>query len=86
VTRRMDIDLRTVWALLISLTLTSTVIAEGFHQADMAMSAIFVIAAAKSNLVLMHYMEARSAESQWLIMYRIWLLVVASTLVVGHLL
>jgi heme/copper-type cytochrome/quinol oxidase subunit 4 len=76
---------RNVWLILIALTLVSTLLAEKSHQAHIAIVFIFAISAAKGDLVLIHYMEARSAEPHWIIMYRIWLIVVASVLAIGHL-
>jgi len=78
--------LRTVWLVLIGLTLVSTLVAEKAHQAHIAILFIFALSAAKGDLVLIHYMEARRAEPHWIIMYRMWLLVVASVMVIGHLL
>jgi Prokaryotic Cytochrome C oxidase subunit IV len=75
---------RTVWLILIGLTLVSTLLAERSHQAHLAIIFIFAISAAKGDLVLIHYMEARKAEPHWLIMYRFWLFVVAAVLAIGH--
>jgi hypothetical protein len=38
---------------------------------------MFAIAAFKSELVLIHFMEARRAERHWLQLYRAWIIVVA---------
>ncbi len=75
----------TIWLLLISLTLISTFVAEVFSQAHFAVISIFVIAAAKGDLVIIHYMEAGSAQPHWKIMYRIWLGVVTLMLIFAHL-
>jgi hypothetical protein len=77
---------RTVWLILMGLTLVSTLLAEKSHQAHIAILFIFAISAAKGDLVLIHCMEAHAADPHWIIMYRMWLLVVASVLTIGHLL
>jgi heme/copper-type cytochrome/quinol oxidase subunit 4 len=74
----------TIWLLLIALSLVSTVVAEGSDHALYAVLAIFVIAAAKADLVIVHYMEAGRAERRWLIMYRAWLGIVTVLLISGH--
>jgi heme/copper-type cytochrome/quinol oxidase subunit 4 len=75
---------RTIWLLLIALTVLSTVMAERSEHAIYAVAAIFVIAAIKCDLVIVHYMEAHRAERHWLIMYRAWLGIVTLLLVTGH--
>jgi hypothetical protein len=52
---------RTIWLVLMALSLVSTFLAEGSGHARFAMVAIFVIAAAKGDLVIMHYMEVVTA-------------------------
>jgi len=48
----------TVWLLLMALSLPATVMAEGSNHAAYTIIAILVIAAAKSDLVIMHYRAA----------------------------
>jgi Prokaryotic Cytochrome C oxidase subunit IV len=74
----------TIWLMLMALSLLSTLLAEGSDHAIFAIVMIFVIAAAKGDLVIMHYMEARRAESHWKFLYRAWLGIVTVLLVSGH--
>jgi Prokaryotic Cytochrome C oxidase subunit IV len=77
---------RTIWLLLMALSLVSTLLAEGSDHAVYAVAAIFVISAAKGDLVIMHYMEASKAEPHWKFLYRAWLGVVTVLLISGHIL
>jgi heme/copper-type cytochrome/quinol oxidase subunit 4 len=67
-----------------ALSLVSTLLAEGSGHAVYAVVAIFVIAAAKADLVIMHYMEAGRTEPHWKFMYRAWLGIVTVLLISGH--
>ncbi len=75
----------TIWLILLALSLFSTFVAEGSGHATYAIGAIFIIAAAKGDLVIMHYMEAAHAEPHWKFMYRAWLALVTLLMVAGHL-
>jgi Prokaryotic Cytochrome C oxidase subunit IV len=75
----------TIWLLLMALSLLSTLVAEGSDHAVYAIVAIFVIAAAKGDLVIIHYMEASRAEPHWKFLYRAWLGIVTVLMVTGHL-
>jgi Prokaryotic Cytochrome C oxidase subunit IV len=70
--------------LLMALSLLSTLLVERFDHAAYAVGAIFVIAAVKSDLVIMHYMEAGRAEPHWKFLYRGWLVIVTVLLIGGH--
>jgi hypothetical protein len=70
--------------LLMALSLLSTLLVERFDHAEFAVAAIFVIAAVKGDLVIMHYMEAARAEPHWKFMYRGWLVIVTVLLIGGH--
>jgi hypothetical protein len=74
----------TIWLLLIILSLISTLLAEGSEHAVYAVVTIFVIAAAKADLIIMHYMEAGRAEPRWKFLYRAWLGIVTVLLISGH--
>jgi Prokaryotic Cytochrome C oxidase subunit IV len=74
----------TIWLLLMMLSLLSTLLAEGSEHAIYAIVTIFVIAAAKGDLVIMHYMEAARAEPHWKLLYRAWLGIVTVLLISGH--
>jgi Prokaryotic Cytochrome C oxidase subunit IV len=75
---------RSVWLLLMGLSIFSTFVAERTHHASYAIAAIFIIAAVKGDLVIMQYMEAGRAAPHWKLMYRAWLIVVTLLLVVGY--
>jgi hypothetical protein len=66
------------------LSLLSTLLAEGSGHAVYAIVTIFIIAAAKGDLVITHYMEAGRAEPHWKLLYRSWLGVVTVLLISGH--
>jgi heme/copper-type cytochrome/quinol oxidase subunit 4 len=83
-TRHNPPKARSIWLLLMALSLFSTFVAEGSDHATYAIITIFVIAAAKGDLVVMHYMEAGRAEPHWQFMYRAWLAVVTVLLISGH--
>jgi Prokaryotic Cytochrome C oxidase subunit IV len=72
--------------MLMALTLMSTLMAEGSDHAVYAVAGIFFIAAAKGDLIIMHYMEAGRAEPHWQHMYRAWLGAVSMLLIGGHIL
>lgn len=74
-----------IWLALVVLTVLSVILAEQLGLRSLAVAAIFLIAAAKAELVMRHYMELRLAELNWVIMYSIWLAVVTTMLIIGHL-
>jgi Prokaryotic Cytochrome C oxidase subunit IV len=49
-----------VWSILCGLTVLSVALVEGAHGRALASIAVLLIAAAKSRLVILHYMEAPS--------------------------
>ena len=74
----------TIWLTLMALSLFSTFVAEGSKHSLYAICAIFVIAALKGDLVIIHYMEVRHAEPHWRFMYRSWLVAMVVLLIAGH--
>ncbi len=74
-----------IWLALMALTLASTIVAEQVGSAHFAIVAIFLVAAAKAELVMANYMETRRAGGPWRILYRSWVAVVAVMLTAGHL-
>jgi Prokaryotic Cytochrome C oxidase subunit IV len=84
--KRWPPQARTIWLLLIALSLLSTLLAESSNHAEYAIVTIFSIAAAKGDLVIMHYMEAGRAAPHWKFMYRGWLGIVTVLLIGGHIL
>jgi len=83
--RKLSLPAR-IWLILMALTGASVLLAEQLSLRAVAVAGIFLIAAAKAELVMRHYMELGLAERYWLIMYSIWLAVVTLMLVIGHLL
>lgn len=83
--RKLSLPAR-VWLILVALTALSVALAEQLGLRALAITGIFLIAAAKAELVMRYYMELGSAERYWAIMYSIWLTVVTMMLIVGHLL
>lgn len=78
-------SLAKAWVGLIILTVASTSIAEAERHVVVAVIAIFAIAAVKADLVLTSFMEAARAERQWIWLYRLWIGLVATMLIVGNL-
>ncbi len=75
--------LNLVWTALMVLTLGSYLLSHEAGLTALSAVAMFVIAAFKSELVLINFMEARHAERQWLWLYRLWIAVLAVVLTVG---
>jgi bacteriorhodopsin len=75
---------RSIWLILMALSLFSTFVAEGSKHALYAIGAVFIIAAVKGDLVIIHYMEARHAAPHWRFMYRSWLVAMVVLLIAGH--
>jgi len=78
-------SLGVVWAILIGLTLGSTVIAESVSHRAVLEIAIFCIAGAKAEFVLSYFMEVDRAEQCWARLFRCWIVLVSIMLIVGHL-
>ena len=72
-----------VWLLLIALTLASVAIAERAHFHALAISAMFMLAAAKAELVIAHYMEVGHARPHWRFAYRAWIAAVTMMMIAG---
>ena len=73
-----------IWLLLLVLTGVSFLVAEEIDLRTVAIVAIFLMAAVKAELIVVHYMEARHAERHWLVMYFAWITAVTLLLVWGH--
>jgi Prokaryotic Cytochrome C oxidase subunit IV len=74
-----------VWCILCGLTVLSVALVEGGRGRAFASIAIMVIAAAKSRLVILHYMEASRAARHWRFLYETWNFAVTATIVIGYL-
>ena len=73
-----------VWLGLIFLTLASFGIFAGRILASLSTLAIVAIAAFKSRLVILHFMEATHAPGNWRFLYETWVFVVAAIIIIGH--
>lgn len=73
-----------VWAVLVILTILSMVIVEGAALGAYSAFAIVFIAAAKSRMVILHYMEAKHASAHWRLLYETWNFAAAATIIIGH--
>jgi len=73
-----------VWLLLCGLTILSVAVAEGRWLRGFSSIVVVLIAAAKSRLVIQHYMEATRAAKHWRFLYATWNFFVAATIIVGY--
>jgi heme/copper-type cytochrome/quinol oxidase subunit 4 len=74
-----------VWCVLCGLTLLSVALVEGGWRRSVASIIIVLIAATKSRLVILHYMEANRAARHWRFLYETWNFAVTATIVIGYL-
>jgi heme/copper-type cytochrome/quinol oxidase subunit 4 len=74
------------WVMLIGLTLLSVALFESGWLGRMSSVLIVLIAAVKSRLVIIHYMEATRAARHWRFLYETWNFAVSATIVIGYLL
>ena len=74
-----------VWCLLCALTIASVALAEGGWGRGVFSVVVVLIAAVKSRLVILHYMEASRAARHWRFLYEAWNFAAAATIVIGHL-
>jgi heme/copper-type cytochrome/quinol oxidase subunit 4 len=73
-----------VWGVLCGLTLLSVALMEeGWHR-SVASILIVLIAAVKSRLVILHYMEANRALRHWRFLYETWNFAVTAMIVIGY--
>lgn len=73
-----------VWCMLCALTILSVALVEGGWWRDASSAIIVLIAAAKSRLVILHYMEAKHAAKHWRFLYETWNCAAATTIVMGY--
>jgi heme/copper-type cytochrome/quinol oxidase subunit 4 len=74
-----------VWCILCGLTLLSVSLVEGGWHRSVASVVIVLIAALKSRMVILHYMEAYRAARHWRFLYETWNFAVTSTIIIGYL-
>jgi heme/copper-type cytochrome/quinol oxidase subunit 4 len=72
-----------VWCLLCGFTFLSVALVEGGWRRGVVSIIIVLIAAMKSRLVILHYMEANRAARHWRFMYETWNFAVTATIVIG---
>jgi heme/copper-type cytochrome/quinol oxidase subunit 4 len=72
-----------VWCILCTLTILSIALVEGGWWRDATSAIIVLVAAAKSRLVMVHYMEAKRAARHWRFLYEMWNFAMAATIVLG---
>lgn len=72
-----------VWCALCVLTIASTGLAELGRWAEPGSMLIVLMAAAKSRLVIVHYMEVGRAARHWRLLYESWIVAAAATLLIG---
>ena len=73
-----------VWCMLCGLTLLSVALVEGGWRRTLASILIVLIAAIKSRLVILHYMEANRAARHWRFLYETWNFAVSATIIIGY--
>jgi hypothetical protein len=73
-----------VWCILCVLTLLSVALVEGGWHRSVVSIIIVLIAAMKSRLVILEYMEAHRAAQHWRFLYETWNFVVTATIVIGY--
>jgi hypothetical protein len=75
-----------VWCVLCGLTALSVTLIEGGWFGAISSVAITLIAAVKSRLVILHYMEAARAAKHWRLLYETWNFAAMTTIIIGYLL
>ena len=72
-----------IWLALCGLTALSMFLVEGDWWRAAAPVAVVLVSAAKSRLVILHFMEARRARAHWRFLYEAWNFAAAATLIFG---
>ena len=73
-----------VWCALCGLTLLSVALMEEWWHRSVASILIVLIAAVKSRLVILRYMEANRALRRWRFLYETWNFAVSATIIIGY--
>lgn len=73
-----------VWALLCALTLLAVALVERGGLPQVSAVAVVLIAAVKSRLVILHYMEVRHASPHWGRLYELWNFTIAALFIIGY--
>lgn len=80
---RLAHGLALVWGLTCALTIASVGFVESGWRGELASIVVVLLAAAKSRLVIVHYMEARRAARHWRMLYEGWNVVAAGAIIAG---
>ena len=75
-----------VWLALIGLTLISVGLFEGGMLGPALSVVIVLIAAVKSRMVILHFMEAKHVSGRWRFLYELWNFSAAATIIIGYVL
>ena len=74
-----------VWCVLCALTILAVTLVEAGRWRGASCVVVVVIAAVKSRLVILHYMEATRVARHWRFLYEAWNFAAAATIVIGYL-
>lgn len=77
---------RAVWIVLCGLTVFSVAFSHGVSWRSSASILAVLIAAAKTRLVILNFMESRHALPHWRLLYDVWNFAAAATIIVGYIL
>ena len=75
-----------VWVLLCTLSIVSVVQLRQRWCGWAAAVLVILIAAAKAQLVMRHYMEVTRARRVWQVLYAAWTVAAAATIIIGFVL
>lgn len=77
-------NLFVIWLILVAATLMSVGIVETELLGSLSFVAVILIAALKSRLVILEYMEARHCPKHWRFLYETWNFSMAATIIIGQ--
>lgn len=72
------------WLILVVLTIGSFVTFEGGVPALIAAPVVIGIAAYKTRLIMVHFMEVNLAGRPWHLMYTVWIIAASLIILVGN--
>jgi membrane protein YdbS with pleckstrin-like domain len=73
-----------LWLLLIGITIISWLFFEGDNAKLLGGTVVVTLAAIKSRLVIVHYMEAKNAPRTWRQLYETWNFSCAALILIGN--
>ena len=73
-----------IWCMLCALTGISVSLVEGGWLQGAAPILVMLIAALKSRLIIMRYMEANRAAKRWRFLYETWTFTVTAMIIIGY--